>query len=80
MLRAYLGESATLERQMRAVNALLLAYTALVRAAVPGHPGLSLTVFPIVGGYWRSCYALAERAAEAPALQLTPVDMPARAA
>jgi hypothetical protein len=79
-LRAYLGESASLDRQMRAVNALLLAYTALVVLPILAILGLSLTVVPMLAAYALMLTRWPKRAAEAPALQLTPFDMPARAA
>lgn len=61
MLRAYLGEDATDERQQSAVNWMLFSFSALFLLPFLAIQGLSLTVFLLAGSYlafafrWPGC-------------------------
>jgi hypothetical protein len=79
-LRAYLSESASIDRQMRAVNALLFAYTALFVLPLLAILGLSLTIFPMLATYAAVLTRWPERSVEMQAIEDTPVEAAARAA
>jgi len=78
LLRAYVEAGRSAEREMRAANVMLLTYTAAFALPLLAIQGLSLTIFPMLAAYALMLTRWPKRAATAAALQLTPVDMPAR--